>query len=82
MKSKPKPLFVGGAVATIVAALALGVTARTLLLFGAALLCPAVMLFGSRGVGDHQCGHGGVRRNLDAHDAGHRTEDGESRKAA
>lgn len=82
MKSKRKSLFVGGAVVAIVAALALGVPAGTLLLFGAALLCPAVMLFGMRGMGNHQCGHGGARRNSDAHDAGHRTEDGESRKAA
>jgi hypothetical protein len=82
MKSKRKWLFVGGAVVAIVTALALGVPASTLLLFGAALLCPAVMLFGMRGMGDHQCGHSGAHRNSDAHDAGHRTEDCESRKAA
>ena len=82
MRSKRKLLFVGGVVVAIVAALALGVPAGTLLIFGAALLCPAVMFFGMRGMGDHQCGHGGERRNSDAHDAAHRTEDGESRKAA
>lgn len=82
MKSKRKLLFVGGAVVAIVAAQALGVPASTLLLFGAALLCPAVMLFGMRGMGDHQCGHGGARCNSDAHGAGHRTEDSEGRKVA
>ena len=82
MKSKRKLLVIGGAVVAIVVALALGVPASTLLLLGAALLCPAVMLFGMRGMGEHQCGHGGTRRNSDAHDAGHRTEDSESRKAA
>ena len=82
MKSKRKWLFVGGTVVAIVAALALGVPAGTLLLFGAALLCPAVMFFGMRGMGDHQCGHDGARHDSVAHDAGHRTEDSENRKAA
>lgn len=79
MKSKRKLLFVGGAVVAIVAALALGVPVNTLLLFGAALLCPAVMLFGMRGMDDHQCGHGGARRHSNAHDSARRTEDDESR---
>lgn len=82
MRSKRQLLFVGGAIAAIVAALALGVPAGTLLLFGAALLCPAAMFFGMRWMGEHRCGHGGARHNSEAREAGHRTEDGASRKAA
>lgn len=80
MKSKRKLLVIGGAAVAIVVALTLGVPVNTLLLFGAALLCPAMMLFGRHGMGDHQCEHGRARGNSNAPDARHRTEDSEGRK--
>ena len=45
-----KWLWIGGAAAGAAAALALGVPLATLLLVAAVLACPAMMLFGMRGM--------------------------------
>ena len=51
-----KWLWIVGVVAAVAVSLMLGVSANTLLIVGAALLCPATMYFGMSGM--HQgCGH-------------------------
>lgn len=64
MKSQRKWLFVGGVAVAVAVALALGVSINTLLLFGAALLCPAAMYFGMGGM-RQGCGHGETCRQAE-----------------
>lgn len=54
MKTSSKLIIVLGIVAAFVVGLAVGVPFSTLLLVGAVLLCPAMMLFGM-----HEMQHGG-----------------------
>jgi type III secretory pathway component EscV len=52
MTNQNKWLWIGAVVAAVVIALALGVPLGTLLIVAAVLLCPAVMYFGMRGMGE------------------------------
>lgn len=82
MMTKGKWLLAVGVAAAALAALALGVAPGSLLLFGVALLCPAMMFFGMHGGGSRHeggcCGgHAGRHEAADARGAA----GGEGRKA-
>ncbi len=49
MRTQRRWLWIGGAIATAAAALALGLPLSTLLIVAAVLACPAAMYFGMRG---------------------------------
>jgi hypothetical protein len=59
MKTSSKLIIVLGIVAAFVVGLAVGVPLGTLLLVGAVLLCPAMMLFGMHGMQHGADGGGG-----------------------
>lgn len=82
-----KWLLTVGVVAAVGVALALGVSANTLLIVGTVLLCPAAMYFGMSGM--HQgCGHSGKcshdhnAAQSDTADAGRKAQDREHKRAA
>ena len=67
MKMQRKWLFIAATPAMALAALAMGVSLSTLLFLGVALLCPAVMFFGMKGMGvQHGCGHCERHNHADA----------------
>ena len=90
MLTRGKWLLSVGLAAAAVAALALGVSPGTLLLFGAALLCPAAMFFGMHGTGGRHeagcCGGHSARHEphepADTRGAAEVAPVGERRKAA
>lgn len=67
MKIDRKWLWLGGALAGAAVALALGVPLGTLLIVAALLACPAMMMFGMRGM---QHGPGGMASHAGSQEAG------------
>lgn len=81
MTTQRKLLLIISVVAAAAVALALGVSPGTLLLFGAVLLCPAVMFFGMGGM-QHGGKHGRGCNHTDAQGAERKPEERDFKRAA